>query len=90
MARLDPDPKYGTMSTVLHEAAHNLGPSHEYRVGGATDDKIFGGAAAMSGNSAANAGTASCFPQTAKCLQARAFSAAGAADLRTSISLAWS
>lgn len=31
------------MSTVLHEAAHNLGPSHEYRVKGKTDDEIFGG-----------------------------------------------
>lgn len=31
------------MSTVLHEAAHNLGPSHEYKVGGKTDDQVFGG-----------------------------------------------
>ena len=30
-------------STVLHEAAHNLGPAHEYRVDGKTDDQIFGG-----------------------------------------------
>lgn len=30
-------------STVLHEAAHNLGPAHEYEVGGKTDDQIFGG-----------------------------------------------
>lgn len=30
-------------STVLHEAAHNLGPAHEYRVNGKTDDQIFGG-----------------------------------------------
>jgi len=32
-----------TMSTVLHEAAHNLGPAHEYKVGGKTDDVAFGG-----------------------------------------------
>jgi hypothetical protein len=31
------------MSTVLHEASHNLGPSHEYRVNGKTDDQVFGG-----------------------------------------------
>jgi hypothetical protein len=31
------------MSTVLHEAGHNLGPSHEYQVNGKTDDQIFGG-----------------------------------------------
>ena len=31
------------MSTVLHEAAHNLGPAHEYKVGGKTDDQLFGG-----------------------------------------------
>jgi hypothetical protein len=31
------------MSTVLHEAAHNLGPAHEYRVKGKTDSEIFGG-----------------------------------------------
>lgn len=31
------------MSTVLHEAAHNLGPAHEYEVKGKTDDQVFGG-----------------------------------------------
>ncbi|MCK6550047.1 hypothetical protein L6R52_29705 [Myxococcota bacterium] len=31
------------MSTVLHEAAHNLGPAHEYKVKGQTDDQAFGG-----------------------------------------------
>ncbi len=31
------------MSTVLHEAAHNLGPAHEYKVSGKTDDQVFGG-----------------------------------------------
>lgn len=37
------DPKPAVMSTVLHEAAHNLGPSHEYKVDGKVDDEIFGG-----------------------------------------------
>jgi hypothetical protein len=37
------EPKYAVMSTVLHEAAHNLGPAHEYKVKGKTDDEIFGG-----------------------------------------------
>ncbi|MBK8253738.1 MAG: hypothetical protein IPK82_13860 [Polyangiaceae bacterium] len=32
-----------TMSTVLHEAAHNLGPAHEYKVDGKTDTEVFGG-----------------------------------------------
>ncbi|MCO4763206.1 MAG: hypothetical protein KC502_16935, partial [Myxococcales bacterium] len=35
-----------TMSTVLHEAGHNLGPSHAYKVDGQTDDQRFGGATA--------------------------------------------
>jgi len=37
------DPAPQIMSTVLHEAAHNLGPAHEYEVRGKTDDEIFGG-----------------------------------------------
>lgn len=37
------DPQLDVMTTVLHEASHNLGPSHDYRVGGRTDDEIFGG-----------------------------------------------
>ena len=37
------DPALSTMGTVLHEAAHNLGPAHEYRVKGKTDSEIFGG-----------------------------------------------
>jgi hypothetical protein len=37
------DPSAQIMSTVLHEAAHNLGPAHEYKVGGKTDDQLFGG-----------------------------------------------
>jgi hypothetical protein len=42
-AKLNTDPAVGLMSTVLHEAAHNLGPSHDYKVGGKTDDQVFGG-----------------------------------------------
>ena len=33
-------------SIILHEATHNFGPSHEYKVRGKTDDQIFGGALA--------------------------------------------
>jgi hypothetical protein len=43
MALVDLNPELGTMSTVLHEAAHNLGPSHEYRAFGKTAPEIFGG-----------------------------------------------
>jgi hypothetical protein len=41
--RVDPAPRFTTLATVLHEAAHNLGPAHEYRVDGKTDGQIFGG-----------------------------------------------
>jgi hypothetical protein len=41
--RVDHAPRFMTMSTVLHEAAHNLGPAHEYRVDGKTDGQVFGG-----------------------------------------------
>lgn len=30
-------------SVILHEASHNFGPSHEYKVKGKTDDQVFGG-----------------------------------------------
>lgn len=43
MAKASTDPKPAVMSTVLHEAAHNLGPSHEYKVKGKEDDELFGG-----------------------------------------------
>jgi hypothetical protein len=36
-------PTPGLLSTILHEATHNLGPSHEYRFGGKTDAQAFGG-----------------------------------------------
>ncbi|ACG74275.1 conserved hypothetical protein [Anaeromyxobacter sp. K] len=43
MARRTPDPDAERMGFVLHEAAHNLGPSHEYAVEGRTATQIFGG-----------------------------------------------
>jgi len=43
MADWTPDPKPLLVSTVLHEAAHNLGPAHEYESGGATAEEAFGG-----------------------------------------------
>ncbi len=43
MARYAEDSDAVVMGTVLHEAAHNLGPAHEYAVDGRTDDQIFGG-----------------------------------------------
>lgn len=46
MAHYTRDPAVQVMSTVLHEAAHNLGPAHEYEVKGKTAPKIFGGAMA--------------------------------------------
>lgn len=37
------DPEAGLISTILHEATHNLGPSHDYRYRGQTDAEAFGG-----------------------------------------------
>jgi hypothetical protein len=36
----------GLLTTILHEATHNLGPAHDYAVGGKTDSQAFGGALA--------------------------------------------
>lgn len=36
-------PRESLISSLLHEAAHNLGPSHEYKVNGKEDDVVFGG-----------------------------------------------
>lgn len=36
-------PEPGLLSTILHEATHNLGPAHEYQVGGKTAGQIFTG-----------------------------------------------
>jgi hypothetical protein len=43
MAAWPADPGPQLFSTVLHEAAHNLGPSHDYTFGGKTDNEAFGG-----------------------------------------------
>lgn len=37
------EPTAGLLSTILHEASHNLGPSHDYRANGKTDQEAFGG-----------------------------------------------
>jgi hypothetical protein len=43
-AKLYPDStEPGLLSTILHEAAHNLGPAHEYKVDGKVDDVVFTG-----------------------------------------------
>lgn len=38
-----PDAGPSLLNTILHEATHNFGPAHEYRVGGKKDTEIFGG-----------------------------------------------
>lgn len=43
MTRYAGTPEPGLLSTILHEATHNFGPSHEYRFEGKTDDQLFGG-----------------------------------------------
>lgn len=40
------DPTPGLLSTILHEATHNLGPAHEYRFEGRTAEEAFGGSMA--------------------------------------------
>jgi len=43
MPKYTTDPEPQLMSTVLHEAAHNLGPAHQYAVRGKIDRDVFGG-----------------------------------------------
>jgi hypothetical protein len=43
MAHFTGSPNPGLMSTILHEATHNLGPAQEYRVDGKSSEEIFGG-----------------------------------------------
>jgi hypothetical protein len=43
MTQATADPKPAIMGVVLHEAAHNLGPAHDYRVNGEVDRVRFGG-----------------------------------------------
>lgn len=41
--RVPTDPESLILTTVLHEAGHNLGPAHQYKVNGKTDEQAFGG-----------------------------------------------
>jgi len=43
MAKYSSEREPQLMSTVLHEAAHNLGPAHQYKVNGKIDREAFGG-----------------------------------------------
>jgi hypothetical protein len=43
MAHFPVDAQAGLLSIILHEAMHNFGPSHEYRVDGKKDTEAFGG-----------------------------------------------
>ncbi|MDB5216282.1 MAG: Nudix hydrolase 3 [Myxococcaceae bacterium] len=43
MAKYTTDAEPLLMSTVLHEAAHNLGPAHQYKTNGKIDREVFGG-----------------------------------------------
>ena len=43
MSKVPKTSKPDVMSVVLHEAAHNLGPSHDYKANGKKADEIFGG-----------------------------------------------
>jgi hypothetical protein len=43
IAAYDDSSDSGLLDTILHEATHNLGPAHEYKVGGKTDAQAFGG-----------------------------------------------
>jgi len=42
-AQYSDDQQPNLLGTILHEAAHNLGPAHEYEVDGKKDDEAFGG-----------------------------------------------
>jgi len=42
-AKRSKDQEAALLSTILHEATHNFGPSHEYEVGGKKAPVIFGG-----------------------------------------------
>jgi len=43
MASYVDDPEPGLLSTILHEATHNLGPAGGYKVKGKTSEQVFGG-----------------------------------------------
>ncbi|MEO8877574.1 MAG: hypothetical protein ABI461_18415 [Polyangiaceae bacterium] len=46
MASFTSDTAPGLLGTILHEATHNLGPAHEYKVKGKTGEQVFGGSLA--------------------------------------------
>lgn len=43
MAAYGKDTQAGLLATILHEATHNFGPAHEYKVDGKTGPQAFGG-----------------------------------------------
>ena len=43
IANYSSTPQAGLLTTILHEATHNLGPAHDYTFKGQTDAKAFGG-----------------------------------------------
>src|SRR5205085_2901493 len=43
MAKYTTDPQPLLVSTILHEAGHNLGPAHQYKANGKIDREAFGG-----------------------------------------------
>ncbi|HLL25636.1 MAG TPA: hypothetical protein VK427_26045 [Kofleriaceae bacterium] len=43
MKRYVASPEPGLLNTILHEAMHNLGPAHEYKVAGKTAGEVFTG-----------------------------------------------
>ena len=43
LARFTPSTEPELLSTILHEATHNLGPSAQYKVNGQIDNAVFGG-----------------------------------------------
>jgi hypothetical protein len=43
MAGYSDDGQADLLTTILHEATHNLGPAHEYKVQGRADGEVFGG-----------------------------------------------
>lgn len=43
MEQYSDDQTPGLLSTILHEATHNLGPAHEYKHKGKVDKELFGG-----------------------------------------------
>jgi hypothetical protein len=43
MAEYADSSRPGLLTTILHEATHNLGPAHEYKYKGKTDSQLFGG-----------------------------------------------